>query len=56
MNELIQIITNQGVAIAVMIYFMWYNNTTMKEMKVAIENLTDAINKMEATHKIDLNK
>lgn len=53
MNEIIQIITNQGVAIAVMIYFMWYNNTTMKEMKDAIEKLTDAINKMEAAHKVE---
>lgn len=50
MQEFINIISNQGVAIAMLIYFMWYNNTIMKDMQNAIEKLTEAINKMELVH------
>lgn len=49
--ETIMLFLNQGVAIAVCCYFMWLNNTTIKDMKSAIEKLTEAINKMEAVHK-----
>ena len=31
MEELITLFVNNGTAIACLIYFMWYNNNTMKE-------------------------
>lgn len=39
---------NQGVAIFVMCYFMWFNNTTMKEFRQVLSDNTQAINKIAA--------
>mgnify|MGYP001782049733 CR=1 FL=1 len=39
-------ILNQGVAIFVMCYFMWFNNTTMKEFRTALQENTSAISKL----------
>lgn len=47
MQELIEIIVNNGAAIGCLIYFMWFNNNTMKEftneMKTMNENLSKFI-------------
>lgn len=47
MQELIEIIVNNGAAIGCLIYFMWFNNNTMKEftseMKALNENIQQAI-------------
>lgn len=45
-EELINLITNNSVAVRCLAYFMWYNNTTMKEMKLTIANLTTAIDSL----------
>ena len=39
-------ILNQGVAIFVMCYFMWFNNTTIKEFRTALQENTSAIAKL----------
>lgn len=31
MEELVNLFVNNGVAVACLVYFMWYNNTTLKE-------------------------
>ena len=38
-EKLIQIFTNNGAAVACLLYFMWYNSTTLK-------NFTDQMNEM----------
>lgn len=49
MEELVNLFLNNGTAIACLIYFMWYNNTTMK-------NFIDEIKKMNETMVLLLHK
>lgn len=50
MEEIINIISNQGVAVGVVIYLIYFQNTTMKEMLTTLssmnERLTDIENKI----------
>lgn len=50
MEEIVQLFVNNGTAVACLIYFMWYNNTTMKEvstnLKANTETLAQLINKL----------
>lgn len=47
MQELAQIIVNNGTAVGCLLYFMWFTNNTMKEftneMKTLNENIQQAI-------------
>lgn len=39
MEEIVNLFVNNGVAVACLIYFMWYNNTTLKEFANKFEEL-----------------
>lgn len=39
MEQVIKIIVDNGVSIGCLIYFMWYNNTTLKEFTNQMLNL-----------------
>lgn len=39
MEEIVNLFVNNGVAVACLIYFMWYNNTTLKEFSNKIEEI-----------------
>lgn len=39
MEEMVNLFVNNGVAVACLIYFMWYNNTTLKEFSNKFEEL-----------------
>lgn len=45
-EEIIKLIVEKGVEIGVIVYFMYYNNTTLKELKEVIIELKEAIIKM----------
>lgn len=49
MEELVNLFLNNGTAIACLIYFMWYNNTTMN-------HFTDEMKKMNETLVLLLHK
>ena len=48
-KEIVEIITNQGLAIGMVGYFIWYNQTVLKDLTTTMQKLTDAINKMAGT-------
>lgn len=39
MEEMVNLFVNNGVAVACLIYFMYYNNTTMKEFTKQMEDI-----------------
>lgn len=39
MEEIVNLFVNNGVAISCLIYFMWYNNNTLKEFANKFEEL-----------------
>lgn len=55
MEEIINIIVNQGVAVGVVIYLIYFQNTTMKEMLTTLATmntrLTDIENKIGTEEK-----
>jgi hypothetical protein len=55
MEELVNLFLNNGTAIACLIYFMWYNNTTMNhftdEMKKMNETLVLLLHKLSDNEK-----
>ena len=46
MEELVNLFVNNGVAVACLIYFMWYNNTTLKEFNNKFEELNKTLTKL----------
>lgn len=46
MEELVNLFVNNGVAVACLIYFMWYNNTTMKDFTDKMEAMNENILKI----------
>ena len=46
MEELINIFVNNGTAIACLIYFMWYNTTTMKRFTEQLATMNTNIEKL----------
>lgn len=46
MEELINLFVNNGVAVSCLIYFMWYNNTTLKEFSKRFEDLNKTLLKL----------
>lgn len=46
MDELVNLFVNNGVAVACLIYFMWYNNTTLKEFSNKFEDLNNTLLKL----------
>lgn len=49
MNELLQWIENQGVAIAMLAYMIWKDNTTMKKFTESLTTLTTTLNEFMNT-------
>lgn len=43
MEELVNLFVNNGVAVACVIYFMWYNNNTLKEFTNKFNELQSQI-------------
>lgn len=43
MEELVNLFVNNGVAVACLIYFMWYNNNTLKEFSNKFEELNKTL-------------
>lgn len=43
MEELVNLFVNNGVAVACVIYFMWYNNNTLKEFTNKFNDLQNQI-------------
>lgn len=43
MEELVNLFVNNGVAVACVIYFMWYNNNTLKEFTEKFNALQNQI-------------
>lgn len=39
MEEIVNLFVNNGVAVACLIYFMWYNNNTLKEFAKKFDEL-----------------
>lgn len=42
-QDIVKVIADYGIAVGVIVYFMWYNSTVMKDMKKAIQELTIAV-------------
>lgn len=45
-NEVVQMFVNNGVSVACLIYFMWYNNTTMKQFTEQITKMNTNIERL----------
>ena len=41
------IIMNNGIGVACIVYFMWYNNTTMKELITTLNNINTRLTIIE---------
>ena len=47
MEEIMNIIMNNGIGVACIVYFMWYNNTTMKELIATLNNINTRLTIIE---------
>lgn len=44
--EIVDVISNLGVPVGVLVYFMWYNNTVMKDFTEQLKELNTNIVRM----------
>lgn len=56
MEELVNLFVNNGVAVACLIYFMWYNNTTLKEFSNKFEELNKTLLKLIENSRKDIDE
>lgn len=56
MEELVNLFVNNGVAVACLIYFMWYNNTTLKEISNKFEELNNTLLKLLQKSRNDIDE
>ena len=56
MEELINLFVNNGVAVACLVYFMWYNNTTLKEFSKKFEDLNKTLLRFLETSRKDIDE
>ncbi len=54
MEELISLFVNNGVAVSCLIYFMWYNNTTLKEFSNRFKELNETLVKLLENSRKDI--
>lgn len=47
MNEIINIVSNQGVAVGVVIYLIYFQNTTMKEILTTLSSMNTRLSDIE---------
>lgn len=56
MEELVNLFVNNGVAVACLIYFMWYNNTTLKEFSNKFVELNNTLIKILEKSRKDIDE
>ena len=56
MEEMVNLFVNNGVAVACLIYFMWYNNTTLKEFSNKFEELNKTLLKILENSRKDIDE
>lgn len=56
MEELVNLFVNNGVAVACLIYFMWYNNTTLKEFSNKFGELNNTLLKLLENSRKDIDE
>lgn len=56
MEKMVNLFVNNGVAVACLIYFMWYNNTTLKEFSNKFEALNKTILKILENSRKDIDE
>ena len=54
MEEMVNLFMNNGVAVACLIYFMWYNNNTLKEFSNKFEVLNTTLLKLLENSRKDI--
>lgn len=47
MEEIINLVINNGLGVACVVYFMWFNSTTMKEMTQALNSINARLSVIE---------
>ena len=47
MEDVIKLIVNNGVAVAVIVYFMWSQSTFMKELNESIKTLSKCVESLK---------
>lgn len=47
MEDVIKLIVNNGVAVAVIVYFMWSQSTFMKELNESIKTLSECVQSLK---------
>lgn len=43
MEEIVSLFANNGIGVACIIYFMWYNSTTMKDLITTLNNINNRL-------------
>ena len=43
MEEIVNLFANNGIGVACIIYFMWYNNSTMKDLIATLNNMNNRL-------------
>lgn len=56
MEEIVNLFVNNGIAVACLIYFMWYNNTTLKEFSNKFEELNMTLLKLLKNSRNDIDE
>lgn len=56
MEEMVNLFVNNGVAVACLIYFMWYNNNTLKEFSNKFEELNHTLLKLLENSRKDIDE
>lgn len=56
MEEVVNLFVNNGVAVACLIYFMWYNNATLKEFSNKFEELNNTLLKLLENSRKDIDE
>ena len=47
MQEIVNVITNNGIGVACLLYFMWFNSTTMEKITTALNSINTRLTVIE---------
>lgn len=47
MQEIVDLVINNGIGVACLIYFMWFNSTTLKEVTNALNSINTRLSIIE---------
>lgn len=53
MEEIVNLVINNGLGVACVVYFMWFNSTTMKEMTQALNSINSRLSVIEDKLKLE---